>query len=102
LLSGGRPAWIPFSLDVGAIAGLSGPIARQFHDKTGSTDYADYFDTDFRLYSLQCFFGGDDPAAWHPGSLLKKGTGSERASEKPANNSLREVPVPLFQHPKAL
>lgn len=66
MLSGGSPTWIPFSLDVGASPGLSEPFARQFHDKTGSTNYADYFDTDFRLYSLQCFFGGDDPAAWHP------------------------------------
>jgi uroporphyrinogen decarboxylase len=66
LLSGGCPAWIPFSLDVGACSGLSGPIARQFHEKTGATDYADYFNTDFRLYSLRAHFGGDDPATLHP------------------------------------
>ena len=66
LLSGGSPAWIPFSLDVGASSGLSEPIARQFREKTGATCHADYFDTDFRRFSLRTRFGGDDPAALHP------------------------------------
>jgi len=65
LLSGARPAWIPFSLDVGAIPGLSAPIARQFREKTGGASHAEYFGTDFRLFSLTARFGGDNPAALH-------------------------------------
>ena len=63
LLSGDRPGWIPFSLDVGAIPGLSEPIAREFRERTGATSHADHFGTDFRLFSLRADFGGDDPAA---------------------------------------
>jgi len=66
LLSGGSPAWIPFSLDVGAMPGLSEPIARQLREKTGSSDPADHFGTDFRTFSLRAHFGGSDPAALHP------------------------------------
>lgn len=66
LLSGGSPAWIPFSLDVGASPGLSEPIARQFRQQTGATCHADYFQTDFRRFSLRTRFSGDDPAALHP------------------------------------
>lgn len=65
LLSGGSPAWSPFSLDVGAAVGLSGPMLRRFRAETGTDDYAQFFQTDFRLFSLACRFGGDDPAAWH-------------------------------------
>jgi uroporphyrinogen decarboxylase len=65
LLAGDSPAWIPFSLDVGAYSGLSEPITRQFHERTGATSHAEYFGTDFRLYSLRARFGGDDPAALH-------------------------------------
>lgn len=66
MLSGNNPAWIPFSLDVGAHTGLSGPIARLFHEKTGATSHADYFDADFRLHSLHTRFGGGDAAGLHP------------------------------------
>ena len=65
LLAGGSPAWTPFSLDVGAIPGLSEPIARQFREKTGAASHAEYFGADFRLFSLRAHFGGDDPAALH-------------------------------------
>ena len=66
LLAGDSPAWIPFSLDVGAAAGMSEPIARQFREKTGAACPAEYFDTDFRRFSLGTRFGGDDPAALYP------------------------------------
>lgn len=72
LLAGGSPTWIPFSLDIGAIPGLSAPIARQFRATTGAVDHADYFGTDFRLFSLQARFGGDDPCALH--EQVKPGT----------------------------
>jgi uroporphyrinogen decarboxylase len=65
LLDGGVPAWMPFSLDVGAIPGLTGPVQRCLRERTGSDDWADYFRTDFRLFSLGQRFGGDDPAALH-------------------------------------
>ncbi len=51
---------------MGAIPGLSEPTAREFREKTGATSHADYFGTDFRLFSLHAHFGGDDPAALYP------------------------------------
>lgn len=65
LLEGGAPSWIPFSLDVGAMPGLSGPIERVFRERTCADDPAEYFDADVRRCSLSCRFGGHDPAAWH-------------------------------------
>lgn len=65
LLDGGQPAWVPFSLDVGAIPGLTEPVRRRFVEKTGAADWADYFGADFRLFSLPQRFGGGDPAALH-------------------------------------
>ena len=67
LLDGGRPEWIPFSLDVGSQAGFSDPVMRTFAAETGSDDPAEYFDTDVRRFSLATQFGGDDPAALHQG-----------------------------------
>ena len=65
LLDAGSPAWIPFSLDVGAISGLSEPVARRFRSITGADEPAEYFDADVRRFSLAASFGGDDPAALH-------------------------------------
>jgi len=65
LLEGGSPSWIPFSLDVGAIAGFTGPIQRLFRRITGGADPAAYFDADIRHFSLTSRFGGDDPAVLH-------------------------------------
>ncbi len=65
LLGRERPAWIPFSLDIGAAPGFSGPFQEQFGRITGSDDPREYFDSDFRLFSLKAHFGGDDPAALH-------------------------------------
>ena len=66
LLDGGAAAWIPFSLDVGAMPGFSEPIARTFRSITGAQDPAEYFDTDFRCFSFRADFGGKDAAALHP------------------------------------
>ncbi len=65
LLSGGKPSWVPFSLDVGAIPGLTEPVRRRLREETGTDDWAGYFDADFRLFSLSMRFGGDDPASLH-------------------------------------
>jgi uroporphyrinogen decarboxylase len=65
LLDGGSPLWSPFSLDIGAMPGCTEPILRRFREATGSDDPAAYFDADWRLFSLPCRFGGDDPAALH-------------------------------------
>jgi len=65
LLEGACPAWIPFSVDVGAIPGFSGPILRKFHHLTGAADPAEHFGADVRLFSLSARFGGRDPAALH-------------------------------------
>jgi len=66
LLDGGSPAWIPFSLDVGAMSGFSEPIERMFQSMTGADDAGEYFDTDLRRFSLNSRFGGTDPATLHP------------------------------------
>ena len=65
LLGGGAPAWSPFSFDIGAIPGFTQPALRRFQKETGSDDPAAYFDTDWRVCSLPCRFGGSDPAALH-------------------------------------
>jgi uroporphyrinogen decarboxylase len=65
LLEGQSPEWVPFSLDVGAIPGATEPVRRKFREQTGSDDWAEHFQTDFRLCSLRQRFGGDDPAALH-------------------------------------
>ena len=74
LLGGGSPQWIPFSLDVGACPGFTDLIQREFAQRTRHTDPNEYFDTDFRLFSLRCHFGGDNPAAYHgpvpPGTVF--------------------------------
>jgi len=60
-VTGGRPAWIPFTLDIGAIPGMTEPILRQFREKTGADNPADYFDYDFRTCSLTAEYGGKEP-----------------------------------------
>jgi uroporphyrinogen decarboxylase len=65
LLAGGEPAWIPFSLDVGAIPGLTEPVRQKLLAETGVGDWATYFDTDFRVFSVPQHPGGSDPAARH-------------------------------------
>lgn len=64
-LDGGSPRWIPFSLDVGANPGLTPPVMRRFVEKTGASDPAEYFDFDWRTFSLTTHFGGQDPTRYH-------------------------------------
>jgi len=65
LLDGGSPRWIPFSIDVGAIPGMTEPVRRKFAETTGGGEPAEAFDADWRLFSLSARFGGKDPAALH-------------------------------------
>lgn len=65
LLEGGAPSWIPFSLDVGALPGMTVPMHEAFRQATGADDPAEYFRTDVRCFSLPAQFGGDDPAELH-------------------------------------
>lgn len=65
LLEGGSPAWIPFTVDVGAFPGLTEPVMRKFCAATGADDPDEHFDTDVRLFSLERRFGGEDPRALH-------------------------------------
>ncbi len=65
LASGHSPPWIPFSLDVGALPGLSAPVLRRFREATGAEEPAEYFGADVRRFSLAAEFGGRDPAALH-------------------------------------
>lgn len=59
LLDHGSPAWMPFTLDVGATAGFTAPVLREFVERTGQADPAEYFGADFRSFSLKTSFGGD-------------------------------------------
>jgi len=85
LLDGEPGAWIPFSLDVGAIDGLSAPIARIFRRMTGADDPAEYFRADVRRFSLPVRFGGDDPARLHdsvpPGTTFDEWGIGHRAAD---------------------
>ncbi|HPA20363.1 MAG TPA: uroporphyrinogen decarboxylase family protein [Verrucomicrobiae bacterium] len=65
LLKGGSPPWIPFTLDVGGVPGFTDPIQRRFEEETGARDPAEFFDYDFRTFSLKARFGGEDPRAAH-------------------------------------
>lgn len=66
LLAGGSPSRIPFTLDVGGIPGFTDPIQRRFEKETGARDPAEFFDYDFRTFSLKARFGGDNPRRHHP------------------------------------
>ena len=57
--------WIPFTLDVGAIPGFTGPAMAKFRKKTGAERPEEFFDYDFRTASLTAGFAGDDPASLH-------------------------------------
>jgi uroporphyrinogen decarboxylase len=65
LLDGGCPAWLPFTLDVGACPGLTAPVERRFREATGSGDPGKFFGSDVRLFSFASRYGGDDPASLH-------------------------------------
>jgi uroporphyrinogen decarboxylase len=62
---GGEAAWIPFTLDIGAIPGMTEPILRQFRERTGGDDPAEFFDYDFRTCSLVAAYGGSDAREHH-------------------------------------
>lgn len=66
LLQGGSPQWIPFTLDVGGTPGFTDPIQRRFERETGAQDPAEFFDYDFRTFSLKTRFGGAEPRELHP------------------------------------
>ena len=58
LASGARPAWIPFTMDIGGSEGFTAAIQQRFERETGATDPAEYFDYDFRLASIPRRFDG--------------------------------------------
>jgi len=74
LVAGESGAWLPFTLDVGAIRGLTAPMQRRFEHETGQTDAAEHFDYDFRTVSVTARFGGPDPRPFHGGTDLPAGT----------------------------
>ncbi len=65
LVSGRRPAWIPFTMDIGGTEGFTTAILRRFRKQTGADDPAEHFDYDFRLASVGKIFDGD-PRQWNP------------------------------------
>jgi uroporphyrinogen decarboxylase len=71
LASGERPAWIPFTLDVGGSEGFTTAIQQRFQRETGATDPAEYFDCDFRLASIPRRYAGD---SGHQGAEVPPGT----------------------------
>ena len=73
LISGNKPDWIPFTLDVGGLCGFTKPIMRKFREETSADNPAEYFDYDFRLFSLTSEFRGNDAKDFHK-SPVKEGT----------------------------
>ena len=65
LVHGKRPAWIPFTMDIGGTEGFTTAIQRRFEKETGAADPAEYFDYDLRLASIGRHFNGD-PRRWNP------------------------------------
>jgi uroporphyrinogen decarboxylase len=65
---GGNPRWIPFTLDVGAIPGMTEPVLRRFCEKTGEERPEEYFDYDFRTFSLRARSGSPNPERFHHGA----------------------------------
>jgi uroporphyrinogen decarboxylase len=66
LLSGGSPAWIPFTMDVGASDGFTAAVMERFTAETGSDNPAEWFDYDLRIASLARAPGGEDPGSRCP------------------------------------
>lgn len=62
---GGNPRWMPFTLDIGAIPGMTEPVLRCFREKTGKNRPEEYFDYDFRTLSLHSIFGNSNPERFH-------------------------------------
>jgi uroporphyrinogen decarboxylase len=62
LLSGGSPAWIPFTMDVGASEGFTSAVMDRFRAETGAESPAEWFDYDLRIVSLDKACGDEDPA----------------------------------------
>lgn len=67
LFDGNGPEWIPFSLYIGAIDSFTEPVMEKFAGETGSRKPEEYFDYDYRCFSLTSRFGGDNPRSLHPG-----------------------------------
>jgi uroporphyrinogen decarboxylase len=66
LMTGESPAWIPFTLDIGAITGFTAAVQRRFETETGALDPAEYFDYDFRAVSVIRRAGGAGGSGRHP------------------------------------
>jgi len=56
---------MPFTLDVGGGAGISGPYLRLFHTKTGCENPADYFNYDIRTVDAPLTPSASDFSAYH-------------------------------------
>ncbi|MFW6139243.1 MAG: uroporphyrinogen decarboxylase family protein [Spirochaetota bacterium] len=68
MVKGCKPGWIPFTLDIGAIQGLTEPVLERFRTNTGAQNPSEYWDYDFRTFSLQAACGNPDPKAYHEGA----------------------------------
>jgi uroporphyrinogen decarboxylase len=72
LIRNKRAEWIPFTLDIGAIAGFTAPVLERFRLETGGDRPEEFFDYDFRTASLKARFGGANPSSLH--TCVKPGT----------------------------
>jgi len=117
LMNSGYPEWIPFTLDIGAIPGLTEPVMKHFYAETGKRNPEEYFDYDFRTFSLRTHYGGDDPGSLHgwvePGTTFDEwgighwAGGAEATYEKiypplariKGLNDIESLPVPIIETP---
>jgi len=72
LLADNSNSWIPFTLNIGSEEGLTEPIKKKLKKYTGNIEPDEYFDYDFRSFSLKARFGGETPEKYH--SDIKEGT----------------------------
>jgi len=117
LMDGNYPGWIPFTLDVGGIPGFTRPIMDRFYRETGKKNPEEYFDYDFRIFSLNAHFKDNNPISFHnevePGTNFDEWGVGHWAGGKEATyekmypplahvNNLHEIesfPVPIIEMP---
>jgi len=65
VVQGSGPEWVPYTLDIGALQGLTEPVLRRFYSETHAERPEEFFNYDSRTFSLQGRFNGGNPVVFH-------------------------------------
>jgi len=57
MIKGQKGRWIPFTMDIGSIQGLTAPVLERFRIETGAPEPSEYWDYDFRNFSIKASSG---------------------------------------------